>query len=282
MTEYSALYFPKISAIISSVLQSLLVWPWHWPIKTVMPNSSPMKQARPVTASIKKMWWKRWCVVRLKHKRSCNFHLELGDGSYHIRGLTLLRLPCSKEAEPLKKPHVLVLPVGKPLCESSYPRHQEWVKDASGWFRPPVAEPVPQLKYHGAEREHPHEVLSKFLTQRICEHHVAVLSSWVWSNWLYSNCNRNIISEPNPATILSCVFKSASANSPFFLFQGNTANFNTCGVPVVVQRKWIQLGTMKLHIQSLASLSGLRIQHCRELWCRSKMQLRPGVAVALE
>ena len=38
----------------------------------------------------------------------------------------------------------------------------------------------------------------------------------------------------------------------------------------MVQRKQIQLGTMGLQDQSLASLSGLRIQHCRELCCRSK------------
>ena len=38
------------------------------------------------------------------------------------------------------------------------------------------------------------------------------------------------------------------------------------GVPVVVQQKRIRLGTMRLQVQSLASLSGLRIQSCRELW----------------
>ena len=41
------------------------------------------------------------------------------------------------------------------------------------------------------------------------------------------------------------------------------------GVPVVVQWKRIHLGTMRLHIRSLASLSGLRIGHCCELCCRS-------------
>ena len=34
-----------------------------------------------------------------------------------------------------------------------------------------------------------------------------------------------------------------------------------------------------MQIQSLASLSGLRIWHCRELWCRSKMRLGSRVAV---
>ena len=40
------------------------------------------------------------------------------------------------------------------------------------------------------------------------------------------------------------------------------------GVPVVAQQKQIQLGTMRLQVRALASLSGLRIQHCCELWCR--------------
>ena len=36
----------------------------------------------------------------------------------------------------------------------------------------------------------------------------------------------------------------------------------------MAQRKWIQLGTMRLPVWSLAFLSGLRIQCCCELWCR--------------
>ena len=40
------------------------------------------------------------------------------------------------------------------------------------------------------------------------------------------------------------------------------------GVPVVAQQKQILLASMRMQVQSLASLSELRIQHCRELWCR--------------
>ena len=36
----------------------------------------------------------------------------------------------------------------------------------------------------------------------------------------------------------------------------------------MVQWKQIQLGTMRLPVRSLASLSELRIWCCRELWCR--------------
>ena len=53
------------------------------------------------------------------------------------------------------------------------------------------------------------------------------------------------------------------------------------GVPVVVRRKRIRLGTIRLQVRSLASLGGLRIRHCGELWCRSKTQLGSGVAVAV-
>ena len=52
-------------------------------------------------------------------------------------------------------------------------------------------------------------------------------------------------------------------------------------IPVVVQQKRIQLGIMRFRVRSLASLSGLRIQRCRELWCRSQMWLGSGFAVAM-
>ena len=52
-------------------------------------------------------------------------------------------------------------------------------------------------------------------------------------------------------------------------------------VPVVAQWKRIWLGTMRLQVLPLASLSGLRIQHCGELWCRLQMQLGSCVAVAV-
>ena len=49
----------------------------------------------------------------------------------------------------------------------------------------------------------------------------------------------------------------------------------------MAQRKRMQLETMRFQVQSLALLSGLRIQHCPELWCRSQMWLRSQVAVAV-
>ena len=49
----------------------------------------------------------------------------------------------------------------------------------------------------------------------------------------------------------------------------------------MAQRKRIQLVTMKLQVRSLSLLSGLRIQHCRELWCRLQTRLGPCIAVAV-
>ena len=49
----------------------------------------------------------------------------------------------------------------------------------------------------------------------------------------------------------------------------------------MAQWKQIRLQTMELWIRSLALLSGLRIQHCCELWCRSQTWLRSGIAAAV-
>ena len=52
-------------------------------------------------------------------------------------------------------------------------------------------------------------------------------------------------------------------------------------VPIVAQWKRIQLGTRRLRVWSLALVSGSRVRHCCELWCRSQIWLRSGIAVAL-
>ena len=56
---------------------------------------------------------------------------------------------------------------------------------------------------------------------------------------------------------------------------------STLGVPVVAQWKQIQLASMRIQFPSLASLSGLSIWHCQELWCRLQMLLRSSVAMAV-
>ena len=49
-----------------------------------------------------------------------------------------------------------------------------------------------------------------------------------------------------------------------------------CGSAVINQRV-----SVKTWVQSLASLSGLRIQHCRELRCRLQTQLGSGIALVV-
>ena len=49
----------------------------------------------------------------------------------------------------------------------------------------------------------------------------------------------------------------------------------------MAQWKQTRLGTMSLQVQSLASLNGLKIQCCRELWYRLQTRLRSGIAVAV-
>ena len=49
----------------------------------------------------------------------------------------------------------------------------------------------------------------------------------------------------------------------------------------MAQQKRIQLGTMRLRVRSLSSISGLKIRCCHELWYRSQTRLGSGVAVAL-
>ena len=66
-------------------------------------------------------------------------------------------------------------------------------------------------------------------------------------------------------------------------FTSTTGSFKKgdTGVPIVVQWKQIRLGTMRFRVRSLASLSGLRIRRCRELWYRSQTRLGAGIAVVV-
>ena len=49
----------------------------------------------------------------------------------------------------------------------------------------------------------------------------------------------------------------------------------------MAQQKQIQLGTMRLQVQTLALLSGLKIWCCHELLGSSQIQLSSDVAVAV-
>ena len=49
----------------------------------------------------------------------------------------------------------------------------------------------------------------------------------------------------------------------------------------MAQKKRIQLVFMRMWVRSLALFSGLRIQRCHKLWCRSQMWLGSYIAVAV-
>ena len=51
--------------------------------------------------------------------------------------------------------------------------------------------------------------------------------------------------------------------------------------PLWLSRLRHQLVSIRMHVQSLASLSGLRIHCCPKLRCRSQTWLRSGVAMAV-
>ena len=52
-------------------------------------------------------------------------------------------------------------------------------------------------------------------------------------------------------------------------------------VPIVAQWKRIWLASMRTQVWFPASLSGLRIWYCRQLWCRLQTRFRSWVAVAV-
>ena len=100
------------------------------------------------------------------------------------------------------------------------------------------------------------------------------LSSEAWASSMVAGRSRNIQSWSH----FECIPMSKSSHKA-----GPDLRIRklALGVPTVAQQKGIQLVSMRMQVPSLASLSRLRIQCCYELWCRSQMQLRSPVAVAV-
>ena len=63
--------------------------------------------------------------------------------------------------------------------------------------------------------------------------------------------------------------------------QINTLKKKNLRVPVMAQQKQNWLISVKMQVQSLTLLNELRIQHCPELWCRSHLGFRSGVAIVV-
>ena len=76
-----------------------------------------------------------------------------------------------------------------------------------------------------------------------------------------------------PGMEKSLTSKAASRSPHFSAFQRE--------IPLSLSRLQTWLVSMRMGVQSMASLSGLRIWHCHELWYRSQMWLRSCVAVAM-
>ena len=62
--------------------------------------------------------------------------------------------------------------------------------------------------------------------------------------------------------------------------KGPTITNHSVGVSILAQQQRTHLVSMRMRVQSLASIRGLGIWCCHELWCGSQAQLRSGVAVA--
>ena len=95
---------------------------------------------------------------------------------------------------------------------------------------------------------------------------------WSW----YGRLNNDLILTPESYEQATLPGKRDFAEAINLRFQDVKV-----GVPIVAQQKRIRLVTMRLGVQSLTLLSGLRIQCCCELWCRLQTQLRSCVAVAV-
>ena len=52
---------------------------------------------------------------------------------------------------------------------------------------------------------------------------------------------------------------------------------NNIWIPTVAQQLRTWLVSMRMQVRSLASLSGLRIEHCHKPWCRSWMRFGPAL-----
>ena len=76
--------------------------------------------------------------------------------------------------------------------------------------------------------------------------------------------------QPERKKRTDCFQKSNSLTDDFT----KTAMKFKRGVPIMAQWIWIWLAPMRTKVWSLASLTGLKIQLCYELWCRSQTQIR--------
>ena len=93
-------------------------------------------------------------------------------------------------------------------------------------------------------------------------------------NWKGISCSRISICIDTLISYVLCIGKIPSYQHYrihihvfFFSLIKQHFRYTQRGVPIVAQQKQTRLVSMRTRVPSLASLSGLRIHHCCELWC---------------
>ena len=106
----------------------------------------------------------------------------------------------------------------------------------------------------------------------------------------HSPQGKEVITEWNPlaVAVLFLVSLQPLLSSPFKWFSSSCKEIElqkSPGVPMVAQQKWtltnIHEDAVSIPVWSLALLSGLRIQCCCELWCRSQTWLWSSIVLAV-
>ena len=105
-----------------------------------------------------------------------------------------------------------------------------------------------------------------------------------WNTWRAVECwywERLYLCGDKVLMGILCTFFTVCCESKTVLKIKSIFNKRGCQeLPMWLSGLQTQQVSMKTRVRSLALLSGLRIWHCCELWCRSQMRLGSGIAVA--
>ena len=92
---------------------------------------------------------------------------------------------------------------------------------------------------------------------------------WILIHLKQHDCNKEWLRRKFRLTqTIKIIYRWLSIHFEILSLHPSTIENGIVGVPVVAQWKGTRLVTMNMRVWSLASLGGLRIWHCSELWCR--------------
>ena len=123
-----------------------------------------------------------------------------------------------------------------------------------------------KTNYGGAQDHGKNDVFTKLRNLGIKMHFKVALVHTSFQNWVKSHDVLPVDTCPNLSTA-----KIVLSHMEKYIL----------GVPIMAQRKQIQLVSMRMWVRSLASLSGSGIRLCCELWCKSHTWLGSFIAVAV-